>query len=58
MSTWPQIRAQATRRWQALSPREQRGIAVLGALLSVLLFWSIAIAPALSTTDCLAVTVT
>ena len=49
MSAWPQIRAQATRRWQALSPRERRGIAVLGALLAVLVFWSIAIAPALNT---------
>ncbi len=36
-------------RWQALAPREQRGISVLGALLGVLLFWSIAIAPALNT---------
>jgi general secretion pathway protein M len=37
------------KRWQALSPREQRGISVLAALLAVLLFWSIAIAPALNT---------
>jgi len=36
-------------RWQALSPREQRGVSVLGALVGVLLFWSIAIAPALNT---------
>ena len=36
-------------RWQALSPREQRGVSVLGVLLGVLLFWSIAIAPALNT---------
>ncbi len=36
-------------RWQALTPREQRGISVLGALLGVLLFWSVAIAPALNT---------
>jgi len=43
------LRAQALIRWQALSPREQRGVSVLGALLSVLLFWSIAIAPALNT---------
>lgn len=33
-------------RWQALSPREQRGICVLGGLLGVWLFWAIAIAPA------------
>lgn len=44
-----ELRAQAQARWQALSPREQRGVSVLGALLGVLLFWSIAIAPALNT---------
>ena len=49
MSALTSLRAQATSRWQALSPREQRGISVLGALLAVLLFWSIAIAPALNT---------
>lgn len=43
------LRAQALSRWQALSPREQRGVSVLGALLGVLLFWSIALAPALNT---------
>jgi general secretion pathway protein M len=43
------LRAQALSRWQALSPREQRGISVLGALLGLLLFWSVAIAPALNT---------
>ena len=37
------------KRWQALSPREQRGVSVLVASLAVLLFWSIAIAPALNT---------
>ncbi len=49
MSALTSLRAQAASRWQALSPREQRGISVLGALLAVLLFWSIAIAPALNT---------
>jgi general secretion pathway protein M len=49
MSALTQIRTQALARWQALSPREQRGVSVLGALLAVLLFWSIAIAPALNT---------
>jgi general secretion pathway protein M len=44
-----ELRAQAQARWQALSPREQRGVSVLGALLGVLLFCSIAIAPALNT---------
>ena len=43
------LRTQAVARWQALSPREQRGMAVLGVLLAVLLFWPIAMAPALST---------
>lgn len=43
------FRAQALARWQALSPREQRGVSVLGALLGVVLFWSVAIAPALHT---------
>jgi general secretion pathway protein M len=49
MSALTQIRTQAVTRWQALSPREQRGVSVLGALLAVLLFWSIAITPALNT---------
>jgi len=43
------LRTQAAARWQALSPREQRGVSVLGVLLAVLLFWSIAMAPALNT---------
>jgi general secretion pathway protein M len=37
------------KRWQALSTREQRVVSLLGALLAVLLFWLIAIAPALNT---------
>jgi general secretion pathway protein M len=36
-------------RWQALSVREQRSVSALGVLLGMLLFWSIAIAPALNT---------
>lgn len=43
------LRAQAVSRWQALSPREQRGVSLLGVLLGVLLFWSLAVAPALNT---------
>jgi general secretion pathway protein M len=43
------LRAQTQARWQALSPREQRGISVLGTLVGVWLFWSVAIAPALNT---------
>jgi general secretion pathway protein M len=42
------LRTQALARWQALSPREQRGVSILGVLLGVWLFWSIAIAPALN----------
>ena len=49
MSALTQFRTQALARWQALSPLEQRGVSVLGALLAVLLLWSIAIAPALNT---------
>lgn len=49
MSALTSLRAQATSRWQALSPREQRGVSLLAALLAVLMFWSIAIAPALNT---------
>jgi general secretion pathway protein M len=49
MSTLHQLRTQALARWQALSPREQRGVSVLVALLGVLLLWSVAIAPALNT---------
>lgn len=44
-----QLRTRITTRWQALSAREQRGISALGALLAVLVFWAIAIAPALNT---------
>jgi general secretion pathway protein M len=43
------LRVQAIARWQALSPREQRGLSVLAALLAVWVFWSVAIAPALHT---------
>lgn len=49
MSALNSLRTQAAYRWQALSPREQRGLSLLGALLAVLLFWLIAIAPALNT---------
>ncbi len=47
--THQQLRAHANARWQALSPREQRMVTVLGALVGVLLFWAIAVAPALHT---------
>jgi general secretion pathway protein M len=37
------------KRWHALSTREQRSISLLGALIGVVFFWSIAIAPAFNT---------
>lgn len=49
MSALTSLRAQAASRWQALNPREQRSMSVLAALLAVLIFWSLAIAPALNT---------
>ena len=49
MSALTQLRAQALARWQALSPREQNGVSVLGTSLAVLLGWSVAVAPALHT---------
>jgi general secretion pathway protein M len=49
MSALNSLHARATSRWQALSPREQRGISVVAVLLALLIFWSIAIAPALNT---------
>ncbi len=49
MSALNALRTQVHARWQALSVREQRSVSVLGALLGGLLFWSIAIAPALNT---------
>lgn len=39
----------ARARWQALSPRERRSLTLLLALLGVILFWLIAIAPAMNT---------
>jgi general secretion pathway protein M len=43
------LRTKIMTRWHALSSREQLGMTVLGALLGVMLFVSVAIAPALST---------
>ena len=43
------IRTSLATRWAKLSPREQRGLSWLGILLGVLLFWRIAMAPALDT---------
>jgi general secretion pathway protein M len=36
-------------RWQALAAREQRGLALAGALVAAALVWSVALAPALRT---------
>ena len=49
MSALQTLRSNAQARWQTMTPREQRGVTVLAALLGVLLFWFIAIAPALNT---------
>ncbi len=49
MSALSSLRTQTASRWQALSPREQRGLSLLGASLALLVFGSIAIAPALNT---------
>lgn len=38
-----------TARWSQLSPREQRALTWLGALLALLLCWRVAVAPALDT---------
>jgi general secretion pathway protein M len=43
------LRTEIMRRWLALSSREQLGLVVLGVFLGVLLFGSVAIAPALNT---------
>ena len=43
------LKASLLKRWAQLSPREQRAVSLLGALLAILLFWRIAIAPALHT---------
>jgi general secretion pathway protein M len=39
----------ARARWQALSPRERRSLALLASVLGAALFWLVAIAPALNT---------
>ena len=49
MSAWQQLRMQSLQRWHALPPREQRGIAVFSMLLGAVLFWLVAISPALDT---------
>jgi general secretion pathway protein M len=49
MTAFASLRAQALARWHALSPREQRSMSVLGTLLAAVVFWSVAIAPALHT---------
>jgi len=43
------IRAALATRWAQLSPREQRALTWLGALLALLLCWRLAVAPALDT---------
>jgi general secretion pathway protein M len=45
------LRTQVVSRWQTLSPREQGSISILGAVLGLALFWSVAIAPARQTLE-------
>lgn len=47
MTAWTTLRTQVLARWQTLTPREQLGLSVLGALLGALLLGWVAIAPAL-----------
>ncbi|WP_204273256.1 type II secretion system protein GspM, partial [Stenotrophomonas maltophilia] len=44
-----QARAQALARWQALGERERLALLLVGGLLSVLIAWSVLLAPALRT---------
>lgn len=46
---WQQLQAQAVTRWQALGERERLVLSVAGALLGLLLAWSVLLAPALRT---------
>lgn len=49
MSAWQQLCTQSRQRWHALHPKEQRGVAVFSLLVGVVLFWLVAISPALDT---------
>lgn len=46
-ATHTQVRNALATRWAQLSPREQRALTWLGALLALLLCWRVAVAPAL-----------
>lgn len=46
MSTPSPLTSQLLSRWGALSAREQRGLLLLGVMLGLVVFWSVAIAPA------------
>jgi len=49
VTTWTQLRTTLAARWQALSTREQHALSGLAAVLAVVLFWAIGIAPAWQT---------
>jgi general secretion pathway protein M len=49
MTRWQAYLLPLRAHWQALSAREQRGLSVLAVLLSAVLFWFVAIDPALHT---------
>lgn len=46
---WQQLKTQALAQWEAMGERERLALAVVGALLALLLAWSVLLAPALRT---------
>jgi general secretion pathway protein M len=46
---WLQLKTQALTQWEALGERERLALAVVGVLLTLLLAWSVLLAPALRT---------
>lgn len=46
---WQQLKARALTQWEALGERERLAVAIVGALLTLLLAWSVLLAPALRT---------
>lgn len=46
---WQQLKAQALTQWEALGERERLALAAVGASLTLLLAWSVLLAPALRT---------
>lgn len=46
---WQQLKTQALTQWEAMGERERIALAVVGALLALLLAWSVLLGPALRT---------